>query len=145
MLYSHRQWGTVIIVTVTIVLIMIAILYQNLGRNPVGIAVFAILLVTMLLFHSLTVEVDHQELHLIFGIGLFRKRFELKEIREVKPVRNHWYYGWGIRMTPHGWLYNVAGLGAVEITMTNGNKYRIGTDEPEKLNNVLNQTIQQSS
>ncbi len=50
---------------------------------------------------------------------------------------NRWYYGWGIRLTPQGWLWNVAGLDAVELTFSNGKKFRIGTDEPGKLLEAL--------
>jgi len=48
-------------------------------------------------------------------------------------VHNHWYYGRGIKLTPHGWLFNVSGFDAVEIQLKNGRKYRIGTDEPDAL------------
>jgi len=57
----------------------------------------------------------------------------LDEIASVKTVKNHWYYGWGIRLIPHGWLFNVSGFEAIEIVMKNGKVYRIGTDEAEKL------------
>jgi hypothetical protein len=40
-------------------------------------------------------------------------------------------YGWGIHYYGKGWLYNVAGLDAVEIRLTSGRRLRIGTDEPE--------------
>ena len=33
----------------------------------------------------------------------------------------------------NGWLFNVSGLQAVEIFLRSGKKYRIGTDEPERL------------
>ena len=41
--------------------------------------------------------------------------------------------GWGIRLIPNGWLWNVSGLGAVELSLVNGQRFRIGTDEPEQL------------
>jgi len=56
-------------------------------------------------------------------------------------VKNPWYYGWGIRFTPHGWLYNVSGLHAVEIELKNGKKYRIGTDVPENLEKAIREFI----
>jgi hypothetical protein len=52
-------------------------------------------------------------------------------------VKNPWYYGWGIHLTPSGWLYNVSGFWAVELQMKNGKKYRIGTDDPEGLVQVI--------
>ena len=48
-------------------------------------------------------------------------------------MRNLWYYGWGIRYTPHGWLFNVSGLDAVELELKNGRTWRVGTDEPVEL------------
>jgi hypothetical protein len=31
------------------------------------------------------------------------------------------------------WLWNVSGLNAIELTLKNSKRFRIGTDEPEKL------------
>jgi hypothetical protein len=38
------------------------------------------------------------------------------------------------------WIYNVSGFDAVEITMKNGKIYRIGTDEPLKLEQAISQS-----
>jgi hypothetical protein len=75
--------------------------------------------------------------------GIFRKMFPISEIVTVRRVRNHWYYGWGIRLWfwPKMWIFNVAGLDAVELTMKNGKIYRIGTDEPEGLESAVRQAI----
>jgi hypothetical protein len=40
-----------------------------------------------------------------------------------------------------GWLYNVSGLRAVEVGLKSGRKYRVGTDEPERLEAALKQRI----
>jgi len=84
-------------------------------------------------FHSLTVEVDTDAVTVRFGVGIIRKRFRLDEIEDAHPVRNVWWYGWGIRLTPHGWLYNVSGLDAVELKLPGKKRFRIGTDEPRRL------------
>ena len=55
----------------------------------------------------------------------------------VTQVRNRWWWGFGIRWTPHGWMWNISGLDAVELTYHNGKKFRIGTDEPEALLEAL--------
>ena len=39
------------------------------------------------------------------------------------------------------WIYNVSGFDAIELTMKNGKIYRIGTDEPEKLEAAIKQVI----
>jgi hypothetical protein len=70
---------------------------------------------------------------LSFGPGVIRKSFEVDEIRDVHVVRNPWYYGWGIHMTPHGWLFNVAGREGVELVFDSDTKVRIGSDEPSRL------------
>mgnify|MGYP000505953571 FL=1 len=91
----------------------------------------------MLLFHALTVEVARGYLVIRFGVGLVRKRWPLKEIESVEIVRNRWWYGWGIRLTPHGWLFNVSGSDAVQVRLESGKQVRIGTDEPEKLQRAI--------
>ena len=55
----------------------------------------------------------------------------------IAPVRNSWIHGWGIHRTPHGWLYNVSGWEAVEIALTSGKRFRLGTDEPQQLTQAL--------
>ncbi len=56
-------------------------------------------------------------------------------------MSNRWYYGWGIRLTPHGRLYNLSGLEAVEVQLNTGKKFRIGTDEPDALVRALRAAI----
>ena len=88
--------------------------------------------------------IDQNYLRIKFGYGIFKKRFMLREISSVRTVKNHWYYGWGIRVWfwPYYMLiYNVSGFDAVEIRMKNNKIYRIGTDEPKKLERVLMQVI----
>ena len=92
-------------------------------------------------FGSLTVKVSPTYISLKFGIGIIRKRFAIVDVQNAAIVRNRWYYGWGIRLTPHGWLYNVSGLDAVEIQLRNGRKYRIGTAEPIALLSAIESAI----
>lgn len=136
-IYRHRQGGTPSIIALG----AFAALAVGLGtsipmerpeRMVVSILIVTILLV-LVLFSSLTVTVSHEHVDVRFGPGLVRKRFRSTEVLQAKPVRNHWYYGWGIRLTPHGWLFNVSGLDAVELLMRDGKTYRIGTNQPKEL------------
>ena len=106
-------------------------------RDPAAIWIFlsmaAVMIVVLLLFHSMTVEIENAEMRIRLGIGLIRRRFPVREIISAKIVRNKWWYGWGIRLTPHGWMFSVSGYDAVQLTLRNGRSYRIGTDEPHKL------------
>jgi hypothetical protein len=87
------------------------------------------------------VVIWEEELEARFGPGPIRKRFKLNEIESCQVVKNHWYYGWGIRLTPHGVLYNVSGFHAVEIKLRTGKKFRIGTDVPQELEEAIRQAI----
>jgi hypothetical protein len=97
----------------------------------------ALLVATGWAFSSLTVEVTPSRLVWFFGPGLLRKSIEREAITGATPVRNPWWYGWGIHLTPRGWLYNVGGLDAVELALSNGSTLRIGSDEPAALARAL--------
>jgi len=111
------------------------------GTNFAVTVTMVLILFILFSFGSLQVSIDKKYLRLKFGFGLFWKNFLLNEIVSVKTVKNHWYYGWGIRLIPGGWLFNVSGFEAVELVMKNGKVYRIGTDEAEKLRQAVSQSI----
>lgn len=138
--YRHTQFGTLTVSLLVAAVVLLALLGFIVGWHPVTIGVFLILLVCVALFYSLTVEISNNHLEIRFGVGIVKKRFEIKDISKAYPVRNRWYYGWGIRWIPHGWLYNVSGLDAIEMVMSSGKRYRIGTDQPNELAQVVNET-----
>lgn len=113
----------------------------NSGTNFAVTAVMALILLILALFTTLSVSVDENYIRIKFGWGVFRKKFAVNEIASVAPVKNHWYYGWGIRLLwwRHIWIFNISGFDAVEIRMKSGKIYRIGTDEPEKLETAIKQ------
>ena len=143
--YRHTQTGTVLIIGAGLSFLLVFMA----APFPEGSTVLNWLLpfyaAILLLLGWLKVEINCQFLVCQFGIGLIRKRFALGDIEEAKTVRNRWYYGWGIRWTPHGWLFNAAGLDAVEIRMSNQKGYRIGTDQPEELLRAIRQSTQMNS
>jgi hypothetical protein len=47
----------------------------------------------------------------------------------------------GIHLTPYGWLYNFSGLDAVAITLRNGRKFELGTDDPQGLVDAIRRFI----
>lgn len=133
--YSHTQIGWVIIIALGL-----ATIYVMVREFPhIPFVVLAILGICLILFPTLTVMSDPDSLEIRFGSGIIRKRFLFKDIESCRVVKNPWYYGWGIRCIPHGWMYNVSGLYAVEIQMKNGKRYRIGTDVPEELAQFIRQ------
>ena len=103
-------------------------------RNRDGTVVALIVLITAAVFYKLTIDrrrhfrarsVRSRDLH--FG----------KSSSRTSPNANRfafdWWYGWGIHLTPYGWLYNVSGWDAVAITLRNGRRVSLGTDQPNEL------------
>lgn len=137
--YQHTQPGTLIRVALGLAAVGCGVgcaAMMSAGYSQAAFvfgAVGAALALTLILFHSLTVTVSPGEIKVSFGIGLIRTCFRTDTIRSVRAVQNRWYYGWGIRMIPGGWLYNVSGFDAVEIQISERRCYRIGTDEPAAL------------
>jgi len=143
MFYKHIQIGRLMMfVSLVVAFVFVGVLLKT-GLE--AIIVFYMLFVLFILysFMSLEVLVDEEYLQIKFGYGLFRKKFELKEIISAKAVKNHWYYGWGIkhRLIPPMWIYNVSGFDAVEIKTINGKIYRIGTDDQESLEQAITEAI----
>ena len=136
--YKHVQFGTLTVSLLVAAIVLLALLGFIVEWHTITIVVLLTLLVCVALFYSLTVEISNNHLGIYFGVGIVKKRFEIKDIEKVYPVRNRWYYGWGIRLIPHGWLYNVSGLDAIEIVMSSGKRYRIGTDQPNELAQAVN-------
>jgi hypothetical protein len=133
-IYRHKQVGTLLMLGLgATALACGAGVYAATGEALGAAAVVGLILITNLLFSSLEIAVDGREVVVAFGPGLIRKRFAVADIAAARAVRNAWWYGWGIHLTPHGWLFNVAGLDAVELEMKSGRKVRIGTDEPLRL------------
>ena len=140
--YSHTQLGWVVLLSVVAAIIAILLIGFFTKELPVVASVVLIFLVLALAcFTTLTVRVNRNRLRISFGPGLVEKSFPLGEVTSCRIVTNPWYYGWGVRIIPGGWLFNVSGLRAVEIQMKNGKMYRIGSDEPEKLESFLKEKL----
>ena len=139
--YKHKQPGTLILCLLGIVIFVSVLFLVFFSSEPVIVlimgTVLVVLLIVLLLFSSLTVEVADEAVSLSFGLGVIRKEFFLKDVTSCQVVKSPWYYGWGIRKIPQGWLYNVSGFSAVELEMTDDKKNRIGTNEPEKLEEAV--------
>ncbi len=135
--YQATQIGYVVIITLAIPIVAVIIAGSTGIYHWAMLAISAFQLILIALFGTLTVKIEDEDLKIHFGLGLIRKSFPLNEIKSTDIVKNKWYYGWGIRFTPHGWLYNVSGYMAVEIDMKGTIKYRIGTNQPDELKKAI--------
>lgn len=99
-------------------------------------------LVCLLIFYKLTIIIDSESVSFRLGNGMIKKRYPLKEIKSCKAVKNPVAAGIGIRMISNGWLYNVSGLQAIELSFKNRKSVvRIGTDQPDKISDLINNLI----
>ena len=140
--YQHTQIGTIQIWASLASVGFILLTTLFIGGIWITYVVAAFLLVALVLFGSLTVMVRKDDIHIRFGLfGVVRKTIPLGYVTAVTTVKNPWYYGWGIRWTPDGPLYNIAGEGGVMLVLSDGKKIRIGSDEPEQLAGAISQAI----
>jgi len=140
--YRHVQWG---FITIPVVLLFAFVLAPMVGdADEVGAAfvaatiLFVIALVGVVAWFSrLVVTVEDGKLVAAFGTGKPHRSVDLEDVRDIRVVRNRWWYGWGVRKIPHGWMYNVWGLDAVEVERFDGSVLRVGTNDKEQLAAVL--------
>lgn len=134
--YRHTQAGWQ--VYGVLIPMTLFLMYTLITREPAVFGLLALIFaVVVTLFGWLTVHINARRLLIKFGVGLIRRTISLDTVRSFAPVRNRWWYGWGVRFTPHGILYNVSGLQAVELLLHDGRRVRVGTDEPEALARAL--------
>ena len=113
--------------------------------NWIGAAVLVVMGICLCLFHALTVTVNDDAVTIRFAGGPIRKTFLLRDVASCEVVRNHWYNGCNFSTASCKSFLNMSGLRAVELRMQTGRRYRIATDEPEKLANAINTALAQTS
>lgn len=140
-MYRHTQTGWLTIGLFLLVLIPVGVAYVA-TKIWLLLLLAGFFLLILSLFFSLSTTVENDQLRLSFGIGLISRTITLGEIRAARAVRNKWYYGWGIRyLGPDGWMWNIAGLDAVELEFKSGKKFRVGTDDVAGLLAAINARV----
>ncbi|CAG5082596.1 hypothetical protein [Parvicella tangerina] len=139
--YKKSQTGWILLGILPIVMLYIFLsYYYQWGDQPLSyeymlifIGVFGFIL---LIFYNLTIYIQGKTIHVKFGIGLIHIKIPIEKLHEAKMVKTPWWYGWGIRVTPQGMLYNVYGRDAVKVNYTGKGKTKtvlLGSAEPEEL------------
>jgi hypothetical protein len=145
--YRHTQYGNLnftvlILVAVLITVVAVAIITE--GRLTAAVIMIVVYLLGAAMFYNFTVEVDDDHLKCWFGIGLVRKSIPLSLVQSTETVVDPWYYVWGIKSIPGGWLYAIAPGPMVEIKLKDGKIFHIGSDQAEKLKEAIDAAIQAS-
>ena len=140
--YEHTQYGytgilTTIFVVVTGAMALPSMFEESEWTGLLSVAFLVGLVAITFWFSRLVVIVADGEVTTTFGIRKPHKEIQLSNVKTVSRVRNTWIQGWGIRKISNGWMYNVWGLGAVELELVSGHVFRIGTNEPEQLQTAI--------
>jgi hypothetical protein len=80
------------------------------------------------------IYVSFSPLRLRFEKYLWRNIGEVY-LREYNAMRE--YFGWGIKTEPSGMSYTHSGNIGIQISLLNKSKILIGTQQPEKIQEVL--------
>ena len=137
--YRHSQPGYLMIVISVILLVVTAFMCAY-GLWPLWMPIGVIGIFIFVFGYKLTVEIKDGFLRFWFGLGVFWKKIALEQIVYCEPFRGV-FAGWGIRITPDGWLYNVSGMKAVTVVLKSGKKIHIGTDESYRLVEAINSAL----
>jgi hypothetical protein len=128
--YQHTQPARTIVISLTAAGLAFAV--GSLFCRPL-ISGALVAFIVAYFFRSMTIEISDTDLTWYFGSGFPRKRVALDDVVSAEPMRMTVWNGWGIHYTPQGWLYNVSGYGAVCVTLRNGKRLCLGSDEPAVL------------
>ena len=145
MKYESTQTGWFFIILMSAIVAIITFSYYlQLGNNPLPENVFRLLLFVFILilinFYKLKIRVDETGINILYGIGLIHIKIQPDSVESVQTVKTPWLYGFGIRFTFNGMLYNIQGRDAVRIYYFQDGKSKkvtIGSKEPEKLKAFL--------
>ncbi len=134
--YKHTQFGALTLIVFLVTGVLIALIVPSMiaeDRMVVAFVMMGLYLLVLALFYAFTVEISEGKLKFWFGIGAIGKSYSLMEIQSTQEVENPWYYLWGVKSIPGGWLYAIAPGSAAEIDFSNGKIARLGTTQPKML------------
>lgn len=125
----------------TALCLLFGIAFDAFHARPTSFVLAAVLGICAIFFSSLTIELSEGWLSWRFGPGWLGKRVAIAEIKNVIVTKTRFLHGWGVHFTRNGWLYNVSGFDAVQITLKSGRSFLLGTDEPEQLRSAIQRAI----
>lgn len=145
--YRHTQFGWVLAGALALGVLVTAgvtlLLPEGAMRAPwwTPLLLVGLLAFSLGLFGWLTVEVDAREIRLALGIGALRKTVHVAEIVTCQRIRTRLWWGWGLRWTPAGWLYNVSGREAVRLELARERPVIIGSDDADALKTAIDASV----
>lgn len=145
--YRHTQFGWVLAGMLVLGVVLAAgvtlLLPHGAMRAPwwTPLLLVGLLAFSLGLFGWMTVVVDACEIRLSLGLGLLRKAVPVAEIVTCQRIRTRLWWGWGLRWTPAGWLYNVSGREAVRLELKRERPVIIGSDDADALKAAIDASV----
>jgi len=133
------QFGTVLVIIFLPLFIIFLIMTLTLGlRDNASLIMFSsitlIILIVLLWFYRIVIEINETYISFKLGVGIFGKKYRVESLLSCKPVTNPILYGLGIKKIPNGWIFNVSGLKAIELSFKDKKSIvRIGTNKPQEI------------
>ena len=139
--YKYTQVGVVTILLILLAGVFTAyVVIAGLRTSPgsvqlgIGLLVAGLLILALASFYSFTIQIVAGELDFWFGFGVGKRSFDIADIRSIEIVKTPWYYFWGIKSIPGGWLYSIAPGGeAIELVFMDGKKIHLGTNRAAEI------------
>ncbi len=147
--YRYTQIGLVTILMILLAgaftaFVIISGLVSSAGPvlKVVGLVVVGFFVLVLAAFYSFTIQIAGGILNVWFGFGVGKRSIDIADIRSIQIVKTPWYYFWGIKSIPGGWLYSIAPGGrALELVFMDNRVIHLGTDRPEEIKARLDPII----
>ena len=100
----------------------------------------SVFIAVLVMFYRLTIKVNNERIRVSFGIGLIAFNVKPDIVLSTEIIKTKLWWGIGIRLTPHDWLYNVSTGPALLIKYEKNElakKLFVGTNQPEKLQEAI--------
>jgi len=146
---KFRQWWIWLLLSPLMIFTVIVFIYQFILKEPIGskpltdfwalvFIVLAIALLYLIYYLQLRTTINKDGVSFNYRPALNRN-YSWRDIDRVEII-DYGFVGYGFRWWPkHGWIYNVGGSIGLKVYLANGKFFTIGTQNPEKLKDVLNQ------
>jgi hypothetical protein len=135
--YDHKQRGTLIPACLWASAIFAALVLHFASPEEdiphLAWLVPALLLALGYAFLWLRVRVDNENVRVNWTLAVIAHKVLLVEISAAELCEHGFWYGYGIRWTPRGWLWNAQGSAGVRLHLRNGKCFHIGTDDAPAL------------
>lgn len=144
LIYSERQISWVLIVLMMAAIGFLSISYykqveEHLVTFTFFILMFTLFLIITIIFSTLRIQITTEKIQASFGLNIFRQKMKIEDIdwEQIEITKTSLLQGIGLRFTSRGTLYNTNVGKAIHIRSKQGKTFYVGTDNAEKIKDIL--------